>query len=89
MRDVIAFDCEEQMIIAVVPGPIYDVEEKAKVLTDYAKEKANSTSKRTIVTQDLSVFMMLSRMKKRGFDREEEARLIAKINSIERHCYIA
>ena len=88
MRDVIAFANEEQVIIAVVPRPIYTMEEKAKVLTEYAKCVSIRTGKTTVVTQDLSLFMAMTRMKKRGFDRADEERLLSKLTSIQKYCYI-
>jgi len=88
MRDAIAFEYQEVTVIAVVLDPIYGMSQRKELLSDYAHKKAREFEKNTIVTQDLSIYMTMCRMQKRGVTKEAADKLLAKIAAIKNDCFI-
>lgn len=89
MRDVRAFSLEDCVIVAVVPNPFFSREEKTECFEKYSQRISAESGKQTVVTQDLSTYIALCRMERRGYDEEEIDRLLARLSSIEKYCYIA
>ena len=87
MRSAIAFETEDLVVVAVVFKPIFSMEEKGKAMSTYAREVSERFGKKAVVTQDLSVYMTLDRMRKRGTDEESAARLLSRLSHIEKYCY--
>ena len=87
MRNAIAYETDDIVVVAVVFGPIFSMEEKAKAMTEYARKVSERFSKKAVVTEDLSVYMALGRMRKRGADPESTARLLSRLSHIEKYCY--
>jgi len=87
MRDAVVFETEDAVIVAVMLRPMFSMDERTKALSDYAENCARNFGKKTIVTYDLSVYMQLCRMQKRGFDRDDVVLLQSKLSDIEKYCY--
>ena len=88
MRDIRALSTEDCVIVAIVPNPFFSRDEKTECFEKYSQRIFEESGKRAIVTQDLSTYIALCRMEKRGYDEEESERLLARLSSIEKYCYI-
>ena len=88
MRDLRAVSSEDCVIVAVVPNAFFSKEEKTKCLDHYSHMIYQESGKKTVVTQDLSTYIALCRMERRGYDEEESERLLSRLSSIEKYCYI-
>ena len=88
MRDVRALSMGDCVVVTVVPNPFFSREEKSECFKEYSQRIGEESGKKTIVTQDLSAYITLCRMERRGYDEEEVDRLLARLSSIEKYCFI-
>ena len=88
MRDVRAVTDGDTTIVAAVLAPIYYRSEKEELLSQYASDLAETRGESVILTHDLSCYIALLRMERRGYNEEAMRVFLQRIASIKAECNI-
>ncbi len=78
---------EDQAVVAVMPDLFIGYEEKSQALRQVAEKMGEELDKDVFLTDDMRVYLILSRMAKRGSDDYERQKLAARLPKIKAYCY--
>lgn len=79
---------EDQAVVAVLPDLVVSYEEKSETLRQAAEKIGENLGKDVFLTDDMRVYLILSRMAKRGSDDYERQNLAARLPKIKAYCYV-